>query len=373
MKTDCTKYFLLFFVLALFTWTLSCSGRSENKTVSSGKLSSVISEEPALKLIKMDLPEENSEFKLGSSVPIVLSLENSNRVPDSVIISFDGRYIATLSSPLWEYTIPQGHTLTTGRKSLKVTPYKGGKSRNSVTRFMIIYSDIVPKKYGYKVIKTYPHSRDAFTQGLVYDKGVLFEGTGQETGSSLREVELETGNVKRQLNLDAALFGEGITLYQDHIFQVTWTSKVGFVYEKETFNVINKIYYPTQGWGLTTMGDRIVMSDGTNVLYFMEPGMFTVTFKIEVYDNENKVDSLNELEYIDGEIWANIWMTDKIVRIDPESGKVLGYINLKGLLPDALRRPETDVLNGIAWDKEGKRIFVTGKRWPELYQIAVTE
>jgi glutamine cyclotransferase len=238
---------------------------------------------------------------------------------------------------------------------------------------MIIYSDIIPQKNGYKVIHTYPHDREAFTQGLVYDKGLLFEGTGEKATSSLREVELETGKVLRQQNLDASLFGEGIALYQDRIYEVTWQSKVGFVYDKSTFKVINKIFYPTEGWGLTTIDDTIVMSDGTNVLYFYEPKMFTVVSRLEVYDNEHKVDSLNELEYINGEIWANIWMNDHIVRIDPLSGKVLGYINFKGILPESERNSTTDVLNGIAYDPDSKRIFVTGKRWPKLYEIKLTE
>jgi glutamine cyclotransferase len=238
---------------------------------------------------------------------------------------------------------------------------------------MVIYSDIVPKKYGYKVIHTFPHDRAAFTQGLFYDNGEFFEGTGQESGSTLREVELETGKVIRQHNLDNSLFGEGIALYRDRIYQVTWKSKVGFVYTKSDFKLINKIYYPTQGWGLTTMDDKIVMSDGSNVLYFYEPDMFTVISKIEVYDNEKKRDSLNELEYINGEIWANIWINDHIVRIDPATGKVLGYIDLKGILPSMDRDANTDVLNGIAYDKAGNRIFVTGKNWPKLFEIKVTE
>ena len=174
-------------------------------------------------------------------------------------------------------------------------------------------------------------------KGLVYDNGVMFEGTGQKTGSSLREVELQTGKVIRQHNLDASLFGEGIALYRDRIYQVTWENKVGFIYDKATFNVINKIYYSTQGWGLTTMNDKIVMSDGSNILGFYEPDMFTMVSRIEVYDNEKKVDSLNELEYINGEIWANIWMSDLIARIDPVSGKVLAYINLTGILPESDR------------------------------------
>lgn len=359
--------------MLLITWTLSCSGRPGKKTETGVNPASVLTEEAAIKLIEMKSPEENTGFKLNDPVKVVLELVNKNKLPDSVLIFFNGNVVTTIKSEPWECSVPPVFTIATGRKSLKATAYKNGKPKNTITRFMIIYSDMVPKRNGYKVINAYPHDSDAFTQGLVYDKGVLFEGTGQKTGSSLREVEMETGRVIRQLNLDATLFGEGITLYRDRIYQVTWENKVGFVYEKSTFNVINKIYYPTQGWGLTTIDDKIVMSDGTNVLCFYEPEMFTIVSRIEVYDNEKKVEQLNELEYINGEIWANIWMTDLIVRIDPVSGKVLAYIDLKGILPESERNPEPDVLNGIAYDQAGKRIFVTGKKWPKLYEIRLTE
>jgi glutaminyl-peptide cyclotransferase len=359
--------------MILIAWTLSCSGLSGKKNEAAVQPVAVPEAEAAVKFIKLISPEENSGFKLNSPVKVVLDLANRNRIPDSVLIYFDGKVVASLKSEPWEYSVTSDFTNTTGRKSLKVTAYSDGKARNTVTRFVIIYSDLVPERNSYKVIKEYPHSTDAFTQGLVYDNGILYEGTGQETGSSLREVELETGKILRQHNLEASLFGEGITLFRDRIYQVTWTNKVGFIYEKSTFKVINKIYYSTQGWGLTSIDDRIVMSDGTNILYFFEPDMFTVVSRIEVYDDEKKVDSLNELEYINGEMWANIWMTDLIARIDPVSGKVIAYINLKGLLPESEKNYDTDVLNGIAYDEAGGRIFVTGKRWPKLYEIRIIE
>lgn len=373
MRTDFSKYIIFFSVMLLLTWTISCSGRPGKKTIAeiSPALSSI--EEISVKLIKMVSPDENTGFKLHDQVKVVLALEDNNKLPDSVMIFFDGKYVKALKSEPWEYTIPSGFTGTTGRKSLKAVSYKGGRSQNTITRFMLIYSDVVPKKYGYKVIHSYPHDRDAFTQGLFYDKGVLFEGTGQESGSSLREVELETGKVLRQLNLSSSLFGEGITLYGEKIYQVTWTSKVGFVYDKSTFKLINKIYYQTQGWGLATIKDQIIMSDGTNVIYFLEPETFTVVSRIEVYNNREKVDSLNELEYINGEIWANIWMTERIARIDPVSGKVLGYIDFKGILNDPGTDTSEKVLNGIAFDKDQNRIFVTGKNWPKLFEIRITE
>ncbi|NLD62756.1 MAG: glutaminyl-peptide cyclotransferase [Bacteroidales bacterium] len=231
-------------------------------------------------------------------------------------------------------------------------------------------SDISPVTYRYRVINRYPHDRRAYTQGLLYDDGFFFEGTGQQGESSLRKVEVETGRVISQVNLDGSLFGEGVALLEDRLYQLTWTSKVGFVYEKETLRQINRIYYQTQGWGLTTAGDSLVMSDGTNVIWFLDRD-FNVLSSVTVWDNKGMVDNLNELEMIDGELWANIWQTDRIARIDPVTGKVLGYVELNNLLPRSDRAPETDVLNGIAWDEKDRRLFVTGKYWPWLYEITV--
>lgn len=370
MKTDYYRFLMSISAILILTWALSCSGRSGD-TGSKAETTSPVEEAEKI-VIKMISPEENAGFKLGEPIKVVLET-GKGRMPDSVSVTFDSRHIATLTGEPWECTIPVGNSNATGRKALKASSFSNGKQQSTVTRFMIIYSDIPPRQYGYKIVHTYPHDREAFTQGLFYHNGRLYEGTGQETGSSLREVELETGKVLRHHNLDASLFGEGITLYNGRIYQVTWENKVGFIYDISSFSIINKIYYPTPGWGLTTIDNRIVMSDGTNVLYFYEPESFTVVSRIEVYDDRNKIDSLNELEYINGEIWANIWMSDRIARIDPETGKVLGYVNLGGLLKDSDRTPETDVLNGIAWDSSSKRIFVTGKRWPKLFEISITQ
>ncbi len=374
MKNSCLHKLPSILLALHLTWLISCSGKP-------GKPSGGI-KEPATnyvaaaifpKLINMKAPEENSAFRIGDRIKISIEPEDKSQLPDSVAIYFDGRKAIVMKTAPWEYSLPSEFTNATGRKSLKAVAYRGSSSITSITRFVIVMSDVIPKKYGYRIVHTYPHDKDAFTQGLFYDKGLLYEGTGQEASSTLREVDLETGKVLRQLDLSSNLFGEGITLYKDRIFQVTWRSKVGFVYDKATFRQINKIYYDTEGWGLTTVGDRIAMSDGTNVIYFFEPEMFTVVSRIEVYDNEKKVDQLNELEYINGEIWANIWMTDLIARIDPVSGKVLGYINLKGILTDPQTDTSVNVLNGIAYDREGNRIFVTGKNWPELFEIKITE
>jgi glutamine cyclotransferase len=373
MRINYPKYIISISFLLFIAWTISCSGKAGKKNENSSAAVPAEKGEAALNIIRLVSPGENAEYKLYQPVDVVIELLFKNRVPDSVTVFFDSKIVKTLKSEPWKCSVPEVLTKSTGRKSLKVIAYKDGKIQNPIARFLVFYSDVLPKINGYKVINSYPHDKHAFTQGLFYDKGTLYESTGQETESSLREVEIASGKVLRQLNIDASLFGEGITLFKDRIFQVTWTSKVGFVYEKETFKQLNKIYYPTQGWGLTTINDNVVMSDGTNILYFYEPEMFTVVSRIEVYDNEKKIDSLNELEYINGEIWANIWMQDRIARIDPASGKVKAYIDLAGIFPQNERNPEAEVLNGIAYDKDARRIFVTGKRWSKLYEIKITE
>lgn len=366
------KYILSLLTLLLIVWTISCSGRPGQHAE---QFVSVVNEEPEeerVKLISISSPADDSEFKVGSRIQIVVSPEKAEQLPDSVVVFFNGSRTGSITSSPWEFSVASEENTTTGRKSVRVVAYKKGKARTTLTRFVTVLSDVVPKRNGYRIINSYPHDRKAFTQGLFYHDGFLYEGTG-ETSSSLREVELATGKVLRQINLDPSLFGEGITLYKDRIYQVTWTSNVGFVYERSTFRQINKIYYQTQGWGLTTLDDNIIMSDGTNVIYYIEPESFSVVSRREVYDNEKKVDQLNELEYINGELWANIWNTDLIARIDPVSGKVIAYIDLKGILNDPQIDTTEDVLNGIAWDKDNDRIFVTGKNWPKLFEIKIME
>jgi glutamine cyclotransferase len=229
-------------------------------------------------------------------------------------------------------------------------------------------SDAVPV-YGYKVVNTYPHDRTAFTQGLVYESGGLYEGTGLRGRSTLRRVELETGDILQFRELPAQFFGEGVTIYGDKIIQLTWQSNVGFVHDKETFQLLRDFNYPTEGWGITHDGKRLIMSDGTSTLYFLDPETFEEIGQIEVRDNDGPVNKLNELEYVRGEIYANVWLTDRIVRIAPLTGQVIAWIELEGLLSPEDRSERVDVLNGIAYDAKNDRLFVTGKLWPKLFEI----
>ena len=223
--------------------------------------------------------------------------------------------------------------------------------------------------YACKVVHTYPHDRNAFTQGLVFENGFLYEGTGLYGSSTLRRVELETGKILQMHQLPSQLFGEGITIFGDKIIQLTWKSNLGFVYDKDTFELKNKFNYPSEGWGITHDEKYLIISDGTSTLRFLDPKTFKVVDQIEVHKQGFPLTSLNELEYIQGKIYANVWKTDCIAIIDPKTGKVDGWIELKGILSLEDYGRRIDALNGIAYDAKNDRLFVTGKLWPKLFEI----
>ena len=234
-------------------------------------------------------------------------------------------------------------------------------------------SDARVVRYTFEVIRSWPHDRGAFTQGLVYRNGNFIESTGLHGASTLREVELETGRVLKQVPLAAAYFGEGVAVSGAHAYQLTWQNRKGFVYDVDTFQLQREFTYEGEGWGLATDGEQLILSDGTNRLRFLDPATFAVTRSIEVTLDGKPLDRLNELEFIRGEIFANVWQTDDIVRIDPATGRVRGVIRFTGLLPATDRQGDTDVFNGIAYDAAGDRLFVTGKRWPRVYEVRLVE
>ena len=223
---------------------------------------------------------------------------------------------------------------------------------------------------GYEIVRTYPHDPRAFTQGLFFLDGFLYEGTGLNGQSGIRKVKLENGEVVQVQKLDAQYFGEGIAPVDDTIVQLTWQAGVGFVYDRQTFERLRSFTYEGEGWGLTYDGTRLIMSDGTPVLRFLDPKTLEVTGRVEVKDGGRPVDDLNELEMVKGEIFANVWSTDRIARISPKTGAVTGWIDLRGLLSPADAKG-VDVLNGIAYDAAKDRLFVTGKLWPKLFEIRV--
>jgi glutamine cyclotransferase len=221
----------------------------------------------------------------------------------------------------------------------------------------------------YEVMAVYPHDPDAFTQGLIYRDGYLYESTGRYGESSLCKVDLDSGQVLQKVNLDPDFFGEGLTDWDDRLIQLTWRKGVGFIYDVEDFSVLGSFELPTEGWGLSQDGEQLIMSDGSSSLFFLNPETFEVTSSVTVIDHGYEIYQLNELEYIQGQVFANIWQTNDIIRIDPDTGEVLGWIDLSGILPEEVHTDTTDVLNGIAYDQKTDRLFVTGKYWPYLYEI----
>ena len=230
-----------------------------------------------------------------------------------------------------------------------------------------------PINYSYTIVNSYPHDVGAFTQGLIWHDGIMYESTGQRGESDVRRVLLESGEVMEEVPIDDQYFGEGITIFDDKLYQLTWQAGTGFVYDADSLELLDSFTYPTEGWGMTHDGEQLIMSDGTNTIYFWDVETLEENGRLQVHDGDTPIARLNELEYIDGEIYANIWQTNLIARIDSETGAVVGWIDLRGLLSAeemaGLSNPGNAVLNGIAYDAENGRLFVTGKLWPTLFEI----
>ena len=230
------------------------------------------------------------------------------------------------------------------------------------------------KTYSYRIVDSYPHDPSAFTQGLVYDRGGLYEGTGLYGQSSLRRIDIQTGEVLQIVQLEDEFFGEGITIWEDKIIQLTWQSRQGFVWGKENLTRIDNFTYQTEGWGLTSDGEKLIMSDGSNILYFLDLEDYSLLGTLEVTACGEPVRGINELEYVNGMIYANLWPSSWIAIIYPDTGEVKGKINLSGIMTEEdIQGRRVDVTNGIAYDPSEDRLFVTGKFWPKLFEIELVE
>ncbi|MDO9137996.1 MAG: glutaminyl-peptide cyclotransferase [Lutibacter sp.] len=313
----------------------------------------------------------NAPQKIQTNKELTISVSEKNNQPiDSVqFLIDDKKVISDLTSA-----------------TLKINDYKLGKHvitaiifhENKTTKIsetIYFLADAAPEIYTYKIINTFPHDKDAYTQGLEFYNGFLYEGTGRKGSSSIRKVELKTGKVLQQKDLDAQYFGEGITIFNNKLYQLTWQSGIGFVYDLNTFEQEKTFNYTKsrEGWGLTHNGEKLIKTDGTELIWFLNPETLVEESYIEVYTNERKVEKLNELEYVNGLIYANIWQQNSILMVNPNTGKVEGVANLNGLKTLIDKEQKLDdadeVLNGIAFDKENNRLFVTGKHWGKLYEI----
>lgn len=344
------------FILLFYACSSKQRGSNETKLMQQAEKKSFFS---------IKSPTNGTTLKSNEEILLQYESSDSNIKVDSCILYADGVRL---------FDVENGERVS-------VKDFKMGVSRFSLN----IYSEgikeikpfslkIVPSRapivYGYVVVKENPHDIHAYTQGLFYHDGLLYEGTGQLGFSEIRKVAIETGKPIRSKKLEDRYFGEGICLLNDKVYQLTWQNKKGFIYN-QNFELLSEFSYNTEGWGITTDGKFLWMSDGSHLLYKMDPETMSVIDQVEVFTDKGQVMYLNELEYIKGEIWANVYTSDFIVRIRPETGEVLGIIELKEILDKKYYTANTDVLNGIAYDSLSNRIWVTGKKWPKLFEIKI--
>jgi len=321
-------------------------------------------------------PEAGTSYKSGD--PVIVKAHYSGIKADSVVYLIDSVKVASRkdSSAISLKT----DTMALGPRIITARVYQDGKNQEGSTNIVLLPSK-PPIAYTYKVLKVFPHDTSCYTEGLLYQDGFLYESGGgygdppkdqeKDGTSSLRKVDLATGKVLQKVMLDPKIFGEGISIVGDKIIQLTWKDKIGYVYDKNTFKLQSTFTnnVGAEGWGMCFDGKKLYMDDSTNRIWFLNKDTYRQTGYIDVYDEKGAVDSINELEYIDGKLYANVYKTNNILVIDPKTGAVLEKIDLTNLYPEDKRAPNADVLNGIAYDAQGKRIFITGKKWPNLFQV----
>jgi glutamine cyclotransferase len=330
-------------------------------------MSSCKDEESKSVVFGFKLPEQGQTYGLGEEVKVQLDVPASATV-SKVNYLLDGKDVGSKDNA-GAFAI-QTADLSMGYKLITAVVDNGTK-KDTVTINIVLKSAVKPAEYTYKVLNVFPHDTTSYTQGLEYHNGRFLESTGEYGQSTLRWVDPQSGKALQKVELDKKYFAEGSALVNGKIIMLTWKEDLGFIYDAKSLTLQGTFPYQNsrEGWGLTYDGKRLMKSDGTNRIWFLNTVDYKEESYIDVYDNVGQVDQLNELEYIDGKIYANIYTTDKIAVIDPKSGAVERYLNLAGLLPERDKFNNTDVLNGIAWDAAGKRLFVTGKKWDKLFHI----
>lgn len=297
----------------------------------------------------------------------ILAKEKNGKPIDSIQYFINGKSISNPNSI-------DINRFKLGKQALSATVFYEGKQRkiNNTIYFMASKPPVV---YNYKIVNEYPHDRKAFTQGFEFHNGFFYESTGEYGKSTLRKVEIETGKVIQKIDIDKQYFAEGMTIYKDKIYQLTWQKNKGFIYNLETFKLEKTFDYgqSKQGWGLTHNNKMLIKTDGTERIWFLDPETLKEVSYIEAYTNSRKAENLNELEYINGKIYANLWQKNSILIINPKNGAIEGIVNLKGLQSKADQKGDDNVLNGIAYDEENDRLFVTGKKWIKVFEIKITD
>jgi glutaminyl-peptide cyclotransferase len=358
------KHILLPVVVILFIF--SCKPGGTNHNGNDNNTNDTNQTVNKINPLKLKLIKNKNDTKIGDIITISIEGTDLNTT-DTVQLNINKENIQKLSgaSKLFEWDTK---TAKAGTNSIDIEFFREGVKYTRQEK-VVLLSDVEPEEYTYKVKNTYKHDVKSYTQGLFYYEGYLYEATGLKGESTVRKVKPETGEVLRSFAIPNDIFGEGIVKFEDRIIQLSWESGRGFVYDFETFKLIEEFNYQGEGWGICTDGKYLFMSNGSQQIKILEPQSYTEINSFEVYDQKGPVKYLNELEYINGYIYSNIYQYDKIVKIDPQTGKVLAYIDLSGLLPMNDYTSQTDVLNGIAYDKERNRVFVTGKNWPKLFEV----
>jgi len=347
------RLFTSFIVLALFISSFSCSNKSNR------------SRKPA---VNIQVESVHKKIIYGDDITIGIAVKLKDGDLQETKIFMDSVLVTSNKAAEFTHTLKRFKNL--GKHTLKVVATKSDGVEGIYFKSFEVLSDIIPEQYGYELIETYPHNETYFTQGLELYNGFLYEGTGENGKSGLYKTNLKNGKLLQSIKLADRYFGEGITILNNKIFQLTYKTKVGFVYELETMALVDSFRFESiEGWGLANNKENLIMSDGTNNLTFLDPVSYKTVKKLQVYDDKNPMVYLNELEYSDGFIFANIWGTNLIVKIDIVTGKVLAKINLDGILTMSNPDKQVDVLNGIAIDPVTKKMYVTGKFYPKLFEI----
>ncbi|WP_117885050.1 glutaminyl-peptide cyclotransferase [Aureibaculum luteum] len=313
--------------------------------------------------LKLSSPKS---MKINEKLTLSVTEENSKPI-DSVRYYLDGKRLPGNK----DVTL---NTSKLGAHAISATVFYG-EEQKKLTNTILLFAEKSPEIYSYEIVNEYPHDENAFTQGLEYHNGFLYESTGQNGESTLRKVELKTGEVLQKIDLDKSFFGEGMTIYNDKVYMLTWQSGKGFVFNLESFEKEKEFKYDQskQGWGLTHNGEKLIKSDGTDKIWFLDPETGTEESHIEAYTIDRAVPKLNELEFIDGKIYANVWQRNSLVMINPNTGALEGIADLAGLQEKVGQKGDENVLNGIAYDEENDRLFVTGKDWNTLFEIKLNK
>ncbi len=357
----------------IFVWiflTMSCNSTYQKTEKESASNLNKPSFQQTNNITELKISEHS---KLQTGVPIVFTFKASdNEYPDSIVLSVNGILQPIIRTAQTSFQWDTKN-VNPGPHQLIINFFWGNSDRESESIQITLLSDIIPEKYTYKVITSWPHNSKAYTQGLEFSDGYLYEGTGQNGSSMLYKIDVKKNEIIQSVNLPNDVFGEGITIFNDKVYQLTWRSNVGYVYDKNDFKKLFEFNYPTEGWGLTNNGQELIMSDGSDNIYFLDTEFFQETRRIHVYDNNGPQGNLNELEWIGNEIYANIYGTDRIVAFEPKTGKITREIDLTGLLNPKDKKEPVDVLNGIAYNASTQQLIVTGKWWPKFYHISLVK